>query len=234
VADDAAKRRRDADGAALVAAKGDVDLASGHGCGGARGRAAGHVLVVVGVEGPAVVPDAPAGAEAATQAVHDVLADDGAPRLQHPGDHGGVEVGDEAFQGEGADAHGHAGHRDMVLETDGLAGQQAVGRPLDPALPHPGVERVVCGPRPVPGCPGGRDHRRRGLLQPRLHEGVERLQLFQEVLPVQDGLLGTQVEPQGLGHRHHVIDVRDWVHRRFSSRGRVVTERRRTIDTSLL
>ena len=222
MADDAAERRRDADGAALVAAEGDVHLAGGHGRAGARGRAAGHVLVVVGVEGSAVVPDAAAGAEAATQAVHDVLADDGAPRLQHPGDHGGVEVGDEAFEGEGAEAHGHPGHRDVVLVTDGLAGQQAVGRPLDAALPHPGVERVFVRARLVPGLPGGRDHRRPGLLHPRLHEGVELSQLFQEVLPVQDGLLRSQVDPQCLGHRHYFIDIRDCVHRLLSSHQRVV------------
>jgi hypothetical protein len=100
------------------------------------------VVVVVGVEGPAVVPDGAAGAEAATQAVHDVLADDGAPRLQYAGDHGGVEVRDESFEGEGAKAHGHPGDRDVILVADGLAGQQASGRPLDPALPRPGIERV--------------------------------------------------------------------------------------------
>jgi hypothetical protein len=38
------------------------------------------MLVVVGVQGPAVVPDAATGAEAATQAVHDVLADRGSSR----------------------------------------------------------------------------------------------------------------------------------------------------------
>ena len=60
------------------------------------------VILVVGVEGPAVVADGAAGAEAATQSVHDVLADDGAPFLRHPRDDGGVEVGDKAFKGEGA------------------------------------------------------------------------------------------------------------------------------------
>src|SRR5712691_12508305 len=115
--------------------------------------------VVMGVEGPAVVPDGATGAEAATQAVHDVLADDGAPLLQHPGDHGGVEVGEKAFEGEGAEAHGHPGYGDVVLVTDGLAGQQAVSRPLDAALPHPGVERVFVWLRLVPGLPGRRDHR---------------------------------------------------------------------------
>ena len=67
--------------------------------GGARGRTAGHVIVVVGIEGTAVVADGAAGAEASTQAVHDVLADDRAPLLQHPGDDSCVEVGDEAFEG---------------------------------------------------------------------------------------------------------------------------------------
>ena len=43
------------------------------------------------------------------------------PLLQHPGDHGGVEVGDEAFEG-GAEAHGHPCHRDVVLVTDSLSG----------------------------------------------------------------------------------------------------------------
>src|SRR5712691_190542 len=212
VADDAAERRWDADGAALVAAEGDVHLAGSHDVGAARRRAAGHVLVVVGVEGPAVVTDAAASAEATTQAVHDVLADDGAPLLQHPGDNGGVEVGDEAFEGKGAEAHGHPCHRNVVLVTDGLAGQQAVGRPLDAALPHPGVERIFVWPRRVSGLPGGRDHRRPGLLHPRLYEGVELLQLFHKVLPVQDGLLGSQVDPQFLGYRNYFLDIRDCVH----------------------
>ena len=131
------------------------------------------MFVVVGVEGPAVVPDGAAGAEAATQAVHDVLADDGAARLQYAGDHGGVEVRDEAFEGEGSKAHGHPGHRDVILVTNGLAGEHAFARSLDPALPHPGIERVFFWPRPVTGFPNGGDHRRHGLLQPGLHEGVE-------------------------------------------------------------
>ena len=173
MADDAAKRRRDADGATLVTAEGDVHLAGRHGRSAARRRAAGHVIVVVGVEGSAVVPDAAAGAETATQAVHDVLADDGAPAWQHPGDHGGIKVGDKTFEGEGPKTHGHPGHRDVVLVTDGLAGQQAVGCPRDAALPHPGVERLFVWPRLVSRLPCGRDHRRPGLLHPRLHEGVE-------------------------------------------------------------
>ena len=74
--------------------------------------------------------------------VHDVLADDGAPLFQHPGDDGCVEVGDEAFEGEGTEAHGYTRHSDVVLVTYGLAGKQAFGRPLDPALPHPGVQRI--------------------------------------------------------------------------------------------
>ena len=92
VADDTGERRRDADGAALVAAERDIHLAGSHGRARTRGRAAGHVAVVVGVEGPAVVPDAAASAKAATQAVHGILAD-GCPPPAHPGDHGGIEVG---------------------------------------------------------------------------------------------------------------------------------------------
>src|SRR5262245_21693656 len=99
--------------------------------------------MVVGVERSAVVPDATTGTEAATQAVHDVLADNGAPLLQHPSDHGSIEVGDEAFESEGAKTHGHPCHRNVILETDRLAGQQAVSCSLDAALPHPGVERVL-------------------------------------------------------------------------------------------
>jgi hypothetical protein len=133
------------------------------------------VVVVVGVERSAVVSDAAPGAAAATQAAHDVLADDGAPRLQHPGDHGGVKVRDKAFEGKGPEAHGHPSHRDVVFETDGLPGQQAVGCPLDAALPHPGVERVVVGARLVARRAGSCDHRRPGLLDPCLHEGVDLL-----------------------------------------------------------
>src|SRR6266545_7472630 len=108
------------------------------------------MLAVVGVEGPAVVADGAAGTEASAQAVHDVLADDGASRLQYAGDHGGVEVRDETLDGEGAKAHGHPGHRDVILVTDGLAGQHAFGSSLDPALPHPGIEPVFFRRRPVP------------------------------------------------------------------------------------
>ena len=188
--------------------------------------------MVVGVEGPAVVPDGAAGAESATQAVHDVLADDGAPRLQYAGDHGGVEVRDESFEGEGAEAHGHPGDRDVILVADGLAGQHASGRPLDPALPRPGIERVFFRPRPVPRCPGGRDHRRLGLLQPRLHEGIELSQLFQEVLPVEDDFLRAQVDPQFLGHRHDFIDVRDCVHGLLSLCWKVVATSSDSISRS--
>ena len=81
------------------------------------------MIVVVGVEGPAVVADTAAGAEAATQSVHDVLTDDGAPLFEHPGDDGCVEVGDEAFEGEGAEAHGDACHSDVVFVTDSLSGE---------------------------------------------------------------------------------------------------------------
>ena len=183
-----------------------------HSRGGARGRSAGHVIVIVGVEGPAVVADGAAGAEAATQSVHDVLADDGAPLLQHPGDDGCVEVGDEAFEGEGAEAHRYTCHSDVLLVTDSLAGKQAFSRPLDAALPHPGVEGVFIWARPVPGLAGGRDHRRLMLLQPGLHERVELSHLFHQVLPVHGGLIGTEADPQFLGHGHHCIDVRYFVH----------------------
>src|SRR6266508_557452 len=102
------------------------------------------MLAVVGVEGPAVVADGAAGTEASAQAVHDVLADDGACRLQYAGDHGGVEVRDETLEGEGAKAHGHPGHRDVILVADGLAGQHAFGSSLDPALPYPEIGRASC------------------------------------------------------------------------------------------
>ena len=98
--------------------------------------------MVVGVEGPGVVANGAAGSEAATQSVHDILADDGAPLLQHPSDDGCVEVRDEAFEGEGAEAHWYTCHSDVVLVTDCLARKQAFGRTLDLALPHPDVERV--------------------------------------------------------------------------------------------
>jgi hypothetical protein len=45
-----------------------------------------------------------------------------------------------------------------------------------------------------------------------LHEGVELVELFHEILPVQDGLLGTQMDPQFLGYCHHFIDVRYGIH----------------------
>src|SRR5262249_28086850 len=59
---------------------------------------------------------------------------------------------------------------------------------------------------------GGRDHQWLGLFQARLHESVELVQLFQQVFPVQDGLLWPQVDPQLLGYRHHFLDIRDCVH----------------------
>ena len=174
------------------------------------------MLVVVRVEGPAVISDGAAGAEATTQPVHHVLADAGPARLEHARDHGRVEVRDEAFEGEGAQAHRHAGHRDVILEANGLAGQHACGRSFDPALPGPRVERVLFRRRPVPGFPRGRDHRRRWLFQPRLHEGIELAQLFQEELAIQDGLVRAQVDAELLGHRHDFFDVRDLVHRCLS------------------
>src|SRR5436309_5090045 len=85
-------------------------------------------------------------------------------------------------------------------------------RSLDPALPHPGIEGVFFWTRPPTRLPAGRDHRRPGLLQPRLHEGIELAQLLHEELSVEDGLLRTQVDAQFLGHRHDLIDVRDCVH----------------------
>ena len=86
------------------------------------------------------------------------------------------------------------------------------GRPLDAALPHPGIERIFFRRRPVTGLSGGRDHRRPRLLQARLREGVEISQLLHEVFPVQEGLVRTEVDAQLLGHRHHFVDVRDRVH----------------------
>src|SRR5262249_59377078 len=109
VADDSAERRGDADGATLVAAEGDVDLAGGDGRARAGRRSAGHMLAVVGIERTAVIADGAARAEAATQTIHHVLADDGAARLQDASDDGGVEVGDEAVEGEGAEAHRDSG-----------------------------------------------------------------------------------------------------------------------------
>jgi hypothetical protein len=46
-----------------------------------------------------------------------------------------------------------------------------------------------------------------------LHEGVERVELFQEILAVQNGLLGTQMDPQFFGYRYHFIDVGYGIHR---------------------
>ena len=154
-----------------------------------------HVIVVVGVEGPAVVANGTTCAEAAAQSVHDVLADDGASLLQNAGDDCRIEVGDEAFEREGAEAHGYTCHSDMILITDGFAGKQTFGCPLDPALPHPGVERVFFWAWPVSGIAVGRDHRRLGLLHPGLDEGVQLSHLFHQVLAVLDGLIGTQVNP---------------------------------------
>src|SRR6266702_1047440 len=100
------------------------------------------MLVVVRVQRPTVVADGTTRTKAAAQTVHDVLADDGAAGLEHPGDHRGVEVGNKAFQRERAEAHRHSGYRDVVLVADGLAGQQPFWCPRDLALPPPGVERV--------------------------------------------------------------------------------------------
>src|SRR5262245_15908542 len=141
VTDDPAVGRGNTDGATLVAAERDIDLVGGHGRTGARRRSTGDVLAVVGVQRTAVVADATAGPEAATQPVHHVLADDGAAGFQDARDHGGIEVGDEAVEGEGAVAHRHSGDRDVVLEAYRLALQRALGRSLDSALPHPGIER---------------------------------------------------------------------------------------------
>src|SRR5215471_21641709 len=146
------------------------------------------------IERPAVVADGAAGTEAATQPVHDILADDRPPRLQHAGDDGGVEVGDEALEGERAEAHWHPGDCDVILEADGLAREDPCGRSLDPAPPRPGIERVFIERGPVAGRPGGRGHWRPGFLESGLHEGVELSELVEEVLPVETNLLRTQVD----------------------------------------
>ena len=139
VSDDAGVGSRNTDRAALITAERDVHLACGHGRCGSRRRSAGHVIVVMGVEGPSVVADAASGAEAATQSVHDVLADDCAPLLQHSIDYCGVEVGDESFQGERAKTHWDTRNSDVVLVAGGLTSKETIGFPFDPALPHPGV-----------------------------------------------------------------------------------------------
>ena len=46
-----------------------------------------------------------------------------------------------------------ARNRDVVLETDGLAGEGAVGGTRDVAFPQPGVERILLGGRPVARFP---------------------------------------------------------------------------------
>ena len=154
--DDSAEGGGDPDRAALVAAEGDVDLARRYGRAGSRRRAAGHVLGVVGVERPTVVADAAAGPVTAAEAVHDVLSDDRAARLEHAGHDGGVEVRDEAFEGEGAEAHRHAGDRDVVLVSSPSCRPADLSAPADVALPHPGVQRVLSCARLVARGPGGR------------------------------------------------------------------------------
>jgi hypothetical protein len=79
------------------------------------------VVRIVRVKGSTVVPNTTPGTEATTQTVHDILADDGAPLIQHPGHHGSVEIWGEAFKGEGAETHGYACHGDVVFEADGLS-----------------------------------------------------------------------------------------------------------------
>ena len=145
--DDPTERGGDADGTTLVAAKGDVDLTGGDRGAGARRRSTRHVLGIVGVQRPTIVADTTACSKAATQPVHHVLADDGAARLEHARDHGGVEIGNEPLECERAKAHGHTGHCDVILEADGLAGQRSVGGTFDVALPAPGIERVFAGTR---------------------------------------------------------------------------------------
>ena len=104
----------------------------------------------------------------------------------------------------------------MVLVAYGLAGKQTLVRPFDPALPHPGVERVFLWARTVPGLAGGGDHGRVGLFQPGLDEGVQLIQLFYKVLLVLDGLIGTKMNPKIFSHGHHFIDVRYCVHETLS------------------
>ena len=70
--------------------------------------------------------DVPEGGIDAAEAVHDVLADDRAARLEHAGHDSCVEIRREPIEGEAAEAHRHASDGDVVFVTDRLAGQQTI------------------------------------------------------------------------------------------------------------
>src|SRR5581483_9909803 len=75
-----------------------------------------------------------------------------------------------------------------------------------------GVQRVFGRTRLARRRAGGGAHWRRGLLNARLHERVELVELIEEILPVDGGLVSAQVDPQGLRHGHDVVEIRDCVH----------------------
>ena len=118
--DHAAIGRGQPDGAALVAAERDVHLARGQRGPGARRGPAGDARRIVRVQRLAVVAHEP---------VHHVLADDLSPGRQHPRHDGRVDVGDEALHRLRGEDLRDAGHADMVLEADRLAGQQSAVLP---------------------------------------------------------------------------------------------------------
>ena len=201
--DHAAIRRGQPDRAALVAAERDIHLARGQRRPGARRRPAGDALRIVRVQRLAVVAHEP---------VHHVLAGDLPAGRQHPGHDGRVDVGDEALQRLRGEDLRDTGHADMVLEADGLAGQQSAIAAADGALPEPGLVAVLGERRAIARAALREQQRRGGLLGARLHECVQFAHGVEDERHIELRLLRAQAEverggefdqPGCIGHCEH-------------------------------
>src|ERR1700730_1962884 len=141
-----AKRRRDADRAALIAAERHRHLAESDDGGAAGRRASGRVADPVRV----VYRAAGAGMTAAREAeifAHR-LADDRPAGVENAGYHGRVEIGHIALHRRRAVHHRHPGEADVVLEGDFFALELARSGALDLGLDVPGSVAIVLGRRP--------------------------------------------------------------------------------------
>src|SRR5215217_7313239 len=93
------------------------------------------------------------------------LAHDLATRVQDAGNYGGVELRRVPLYRGRTVHHRDAGHADVVLHGDALAREGPRIRPLDRALPVPGVQGVLLGLGPVTARAWVLDRRRLYLGQ---------------------------------------------------------------------
>ena len=151
-ADDAATRRRNPDRAALVAADCEVRGADRDGDGASGGRASRRMGRPVRIEHGA--PGAGEARARRTEMLAPRLADDRCAGVEDAGDDGGVDFGHVALQDGGSIHHLHAGHADVVLDGDALAGELSRRRARNLGDDAPGVEGILVRGRLAPGRAG--------------------------------------------------------------------------------